>query len=450
MKKKKLQSAFLGLPHEQELFNRRAMLKGGISLTGYLSLSNLLLPSALAQSFTLQKKLIWISLSGGWDIIEGTDPKTSSSSGLDMIYDYGLSHQLAGSSDNTARLGRWLPRIASHGQDVVIVRGISMGTTSHDAGRTYMDTGILSNGGTVNAASIPAIVASESAATIPIIQLGGMEPQTDRGLLNPVSVVRANNLELYREMYPTADDEKARKLAMLQHLRNSVTRVQSRIEKSAAEEIDRLASLAAAESKITTQFANNVGEKLSLTDEEVASFNTGIPANVNAGSTQSFSLALKLVKEGICDCVNLGIGGFDTHSNQTANLEPRMAQVDFSISQLVQGLKDANMLDNTLVVVYSDFGRTPKINGSNGRDHWPVGGALMIGGGIQGGRVVGGTDADLRALKANLTTGALDDSGTNISPIHLGGSVLQLTLGSDYLQYRTYLEAIGALTQLKG
>ena len=91
--------------------------------------------------------------------------------------------------------------MAQIGDDLLLVKGISMGTTSHNAGSVYMDTGILSNAGTVNSASIPSIVASEGTSTIPIIQLnGGTDPKIDRGLLNPVSAVRAQDLELYRSM----------------------------------------------------------------------------------------------------------------------------------------------------------------------------------------------------------------------------------------------------------
>ena len=88
-----------------------------------------------------------------------------------------------------------------------------------------MDTGVLSNSGTVNAASIPAIVASEASATIPIIQLsGGSEPQTDRGLFNPVSVVRASNLELYRSMYPQDANELAVKNKLIEYLSRSISK----------------------------------------------------------------------------------------------------------------------------------------------------------------------------------------------------------------------------------
>ena len=129
-----------------------------------------------------------------------------------------------------------------------------------------MDTGVLSNSGTVNAASIPSIVASESNATIPIIQLsGGADPLIDRGLLNPVSVVRAGNLSLYRDMYPTDQDEIDRKMMLIDFMRNSVNSLRGKINSSStsnADAIDRIKSLSAAGDKIRNQFQDNVGQRL--------------------------------------------------------------------------------------------------------------------------------------------------------------------------------------------
>lgn len=438
------------MPWEIDDISRRQILRSGISLTGFMSLGKWLLPrQALAQSsnsFSVKRKLVWINMRGGWDILEVMDAKVASTAGIDMIYDYNLTNQLQGGEDD-ARLGRWLPNMAQIGTDLLIVRGLAMGTTSHMAGSIYMDTGILSNAGRVNSASIPAIVASEGTSTIPIIQLnGGSDPMTDRGLLNPVSVVRAENLELYRSMYPQDSQATERRILMLDYLKQSISRVKEGIADSATN--DRLDSLAAAEDKIRNQFTNNVGQTLELTDSDVSQFNDGAP-NGTRRMNETFALALKLITGDICDCINLGIGGFDTHSNQSNRLSPILGNVDFVIKRFVDGLRAAGQLDSTLIVMYSDFGRTPKMNNSNGRDHWPVGGALMIGGGIAGGRVVGGTDSNMRAEAINTTTGKIDQNGEQINPTHLGGSILELTLGSEYLSYRNYLNSIPALTQLK-
>jgi uncharacterized protein (DUF1501 family) len=437
-------------PLEVAELNRRQMLATGVSMTAYASMGNLLFGGkayAQSASYTPQKNLIWINMGGGWDILEVTDPKVASTPGIDMIYTWGEAQAVAGATDGT-RIGRWLPNIAAIGSDLLVVRGLAMGTTSHEAGNVYMDTGILSNAGRVNAASIPAIVASESNATIPIIQLnGGNEPQTDRGLLRPVSVVRADNLALYRSMYPE-EDALERKMAVLDYLQESATRLQDEVGAN-----DRLANLTAAESKVRGQFAENVGAKLDLTDEDRSLFTTNAPTGMGRGGADAFALALKLINNDICTCINLGIGGFDTHQGQTARLQPILTNVDFLIGQLVAGLRASNKLNDTLIVLYSDFGRTPIVNGSNGRDHWPTGGALIIGGGIDGGRAVGASDDNLNAVDlVNPTTGvATTDAsvGVQLNPTHVGGMVVNLALGSGYSTYRPYLEALPALTRLK-
>jgi hypothetical protein len=435
-------------PSEVAELDRRQLLSTGVSLTAYASISNLLAPTAQAASYAPKRNLIWINMSGGWDILEVTDPKAASTSGIDMLYGWDEARAVTGAADGV-RIGRWLPNIAALGDDLLVVRGLAMGTTSHEAGSVYVDTGILSNAGRVNAASIPTIVASESNATIPIIQLnGGAEPMTDRGLLKPVSAVRAGNLELYRSMYPDGDAALERKTAVLDYLRDSIGRLESRIGTN-----DRLSALSAAEDKVRGQFAANVGSKLGLTDADRARFTADAPMGMGRGSGDAVALALKLINNEICTCINLGFGGFDTHQGQSDRLQPLLTSVDFLVSQLVAGLKESGKLATTLIVLYSDFGRTPKVNGGNGRDHWPTGGALVIGGGIDGGRAVGGTDDDLNAANlVNPSSGAVtsdSDVGVQLNPTHLGGMVLALTLGSGYSKYRPYLPVLKTLTRLK-
>ena len=433
-------------PCQIEDLSRRQLLTSGASLTAYLSLQGLLAPGLLqaqAGGPAPLRRLVWVNMSGGWDILEVTDPKVASTSGIDMTYDWGLAPVLSGGAENM-RIGRWLTRIAGIGQDVVVVRGLGMGTTSHQAGMIYMDTGILANTGRVNVASVPSIVASQSQATIPIIQLaGGSEPLIDRGV--NVSAVRAQNLDLYRSMYPQTTNDLAQKMAILDHLKGSIDRA-----KVTTGGNDRLTAVTNAEAKIRVQLADDVGAKLALNNNDVAAFTTGAPANLNRGMRDAFALTLKLLKNDLVTCVNLGVGGFDTHAGQEARLMPILLGFDYVMRVFVDELRAAGQLDKTLIVCYSDFGRTPKVNGSMGRDHWPVGGALMIGGGIKGGRVVGGTNSNLQAEPINLASGAIDPAGTTINPANLAGSVLALTLGADFVKKnRSYLEVVPALTLTK-
>lgn len=86
---------------------------------------------------------------------------------------------------------------------------------------------------------------------------------------------------------------------------------------------------------------------------------------------------------------------WDTHSLNFQELRNRlMPSVDRPIAALLQDLEDRGLLDETLVVWNSEFGRTPKINGNAGRDHWgPCNSVVMAGGGVPGGQVFGASDA---------------------------------------------------------
>jgi uncharacterized protein (DUF1501 family) len=86
--------------------------------------------------------------------------------------------------------------------------------------------------------------------------------------------------------------------------------------------------------------------------------------------------------------------GWDTHSNNfEACREELLPMVDQSLSALLQDLDRSGRLGETLVVCMGEFGRTPKINKNAGRDHWgECSSALLAGGGVRGGRVIGASD----------------------------------------------------------
>jgi hypothetical protein len=433
--------------------DRRSFLEAGVSLSATFALSKLLSAQSVfaqdsGEEFPVRRKLVWIHMNGGWDILETVDPKQNSTSKLDVTYDYSLAQSLAGASQDI-RLGRWWPNTAKFGSDLILVRGLAMGTTSHDAGSVYADTGVLSNSGNVNAASIPTIVASQSGATIPLIQLnGGDNPRMDRGLLKPVSVVRAGDLRLYQELFPLNDAAVASRTKILEYSRKSLLRFQN-----SAGANDRAASAEAARQKIQGQIDAGVGNKLQLDASERSVFLSALSTDSRMGGAQgvadSFALAVKLLKNDLVTCINMGVGGFDTHTQQDRSLMPILTGFDSLFATFIEQLKLNGLLSNTLVVLYSDFGRTPKVNRSSGRDHWPVGGALIAGGGLAGGRAVGATDENLLALNVDPMTGLTSSSGIQLSPVHLGGSIIELTLGSSYLSKRPYLESIPALTRLK-
>lgn len=105
--------------------------------------------------------------------------------------------------------------------------------------------------------------------------------------------------------------------------------------------------------------------------------------------------ARRLIEAGV-RFVTVGFGGWDTHGQNFQNLRTRLLPpVDRAVSALIDDLAERKLLDSTIVYVAGEFGRTPKINGGSGRDHWARSMAVLLaGGGIKAGYAHGATDVN--------------------------------------------------------
>lgn len=107
---------------------------------------------------------------------------------------------------------------------------------------------------------------------------------------------------------------------------------------------------------------------------------------------QGCLLARRLVESGV-RFVEVGLGGWDTHQANFVRAPERCDILDRGISALIADLEKRGLLNDTLIVVASEFGRTPRINQNVGRDHYPKAfSGLLVGGGIAGGQKYGKTD----------------------------------------------------------
>lgn len=108
---------------------------------------------------------------------------------------------------------------------------------------------------------------------------------------------------------------------------------------------------------------------------------------------QKFLLARRLIEAGV-RCVSVSISDFDTHSKNFPRMRALLPIVDLGLYALVTDLEERGMLDEVTIVVWGEFGRTPRIDPkTGGRHHWPrVGPAMLAGGGMKTGQVIGATD----------------------------------------------------------
>lgn len=108
---------------------------------------------------------------------------------------------------------------------------------------------------------------------------------------------------------------------------------------------------------------------------------------------EDFLRARRLVEAGI-SVVTLVVGGWDTHANNFGALRTMLPKLDQGVSALVTDLQERGLSRDVAVVVWGEFGRTPRVNPSAGRDHWPRAGfAVMSGGNFKTGQTIGETDA---------------------------------------------------------
>jgi hypothetical protein len=105
-------------------------------------------------------------------------------------------------------------------------------------------------------------------------------------------------------------------------------------------------------------------------------------------------LARRLVEKGV-RFIDITHGGWDTHDDNFKRLKDTAGELDQGLSALIEDLAARGLLDDTLICLVSEFGRSPEINQRSGRDHYPKAfSTLLAGGGIKGGMAHGATNAD--------------------------------------------------------
>jgi hypothetical protein len=138
--------------------------------------------------------------------------------------------------------------------------------------------------------------------------------------------------------------------------------------------------------------------------------------------------ARRLIEEGV-RCVEVTLDGWDTHANNFELCSRNKAILDPALSALIDDLRARGLWQKTVILCGGEFGRTPNINPLTGRDHWPHGFSMLLGGGrIRGGHVLGATDPDgsksvhdprtIPDLHATVLAAlGLDPAKENISPV---------------------------------
>ena len=298
------------------------------------------------------------------------------------------------------KISEHLPNLAKHGRELAVIRSMATREGDHQRARTVSLTGYTPQGA-IQFPAIGSLVAHEFNdlnADLPgFVSVGGRGNGVGGGFLGPrfgplvVGGERGNR--------PDADSAADLKVPDLERPAGVGTEAHAK----------RLDLLAGLEQGFTPGKGHAVPESMkAATDravrlmrpEAAAAFRLEdepavLREKYGRGTfAQGCLLARRLVERGV-SFVEVVLDGWDTHNNNFDRVKALSGTLDTAFAALLADLKDRGLLDSTLVVCQGEFGRTPKINGQTGRDHWPASwAAVMAGAGIKGGQAVGKTSAD--------------------------------------------------------
>jgi uncharacterized protein (DUF1501 family) len=359
----------------------------GLTLPGYLRLR-----SASAAPNRTPPSCILLWLQGGPSHIDTFDPKPDAPA--EIRGEFGtIPTGLAG-----VRFAEHLPNLAKVTDKFSLIRGHDPRNGSHGVADHLMMSGHKFN------PSLPfpcygSVVAKERGyigGMLPFVQLGkNIDRRFNGGIagflgdqFNPFEVPDDPNSPAFRVRDLSLANAKERdRLQRRYAMLHELDRHQKAIEEAAPAVQARDIFYEKAHSLITSPAAKQAFD-LGREPDKVRD------AYGRTGFGQSCLLARRLIEAGV-QFVTLTSGGWDTHTNNFKSLKDRLLPpMDQGYAALLRDLSDRGMLENTLVVWMGDFGRTPKINSSAGRDHWASAGIVcMGGGGVKTGQVVGATNA---------------------------------------------------------
>lgn len=153
-------------------------------------------------------------------------------------------------------------------------------------------------------------------------------------------------------------------------------------------------------------------------------------------------LAVEALSNGMSRACEIELSGWDTHTGNVAQgaLWERLFR---ELHRLVSQLDSASLLEDTVIAVVSEMGRTPLLNGNAGKDHWPVTSAMLIGTDLGGGRTLGGTNDQFDARNVDLETGEIDADGSPLRHGNFAAGLLE-QVGVDPVGY------LGTIAPLRG
>jgi hypothetical protein len=360
----------------REFVTRMARTCLGVSLVPPLGLARALETSTPK----FASHVIYLNMRGGMSHIDTFDTKPDAPAGHQ-----GPVKTIKTKADDLL-ISSFFPKLAEHGKKIAVVRSLHHTQGAHEPGVYKVLTGYEMSA-TMRHPALGAWVArqvTQGHSTLPpYIRLAGLAGHPGSGFMDA----------LYAPV-PVLDASKGLEHTQLQN-GDSMTNLRKRSGLAENFNRDFLARYPMAEVKAHVDvYADAI--KL-MTSKDLDAFDITqeksklVEDYGNEEFGQGILLARRLVESGT-KFVEIELGGWDTHADNFAQVEYLASRVDNAVGTLLEDLETRGLLDSTLVVLTTEFGRGPKIDGT-GRGHHPIAfSSFIAGGGVKGGQAYGKTD----------------------------------------------------------
>ncbi|MFW2387304.1 MAG: DUF1501 domain-containing protein [Polyangiales bacterium] len=427
-----------GTPSAGPHLDRRTLLQGALGGAAMYALWPL---RPLFAQDSGGHRVVACFLDGGWDVLLAADPRDPSGNyeGIDLGTDR-LAAEFRDprpvSMGGTEHLwGPTMLALEPHADLATFFRGINMNTVSHDTARSYSHTGREPAGTLARGDSIGTVAASvhDKGSLLPNTAIS--VPSFNRGFDNRFSGIRMNDpREIVDLIGPTRnalnDNVEALLNQALEDTKSCVSPAYSgrlpedelRISRDRIKKLQDQGVVSRFDFNADTAEMNEIRALYPLGD----------------GTGRSAATAAQLLRTGLSTSVTARVrGGFDTHNGEWSTQQPqRLVEAFSAIGAMITHLRnDDPNFDRTTVMVYSEFARTPKINGDGGRDHWFADSVMIFGSTLKTGVFGASNEQDLGLIPVNTQTGQPDESGVQLRPEHVMATLVQ-SLGGDPSPYR--------------
>jgi hypothetical protein len=380
-------------------------------------------------------------LDGGWDVLLAADPRDPARTyeGIDVG-----TARLAPEFQNPRPVSMggtehlWGPTMLAlepHADLATFFRGINMNTVSHDTARSYSHTGQQPAGTLARGDSIGTVAASvhDKGSLLPNTAIS--VPSFNRAFDNRFSATRMNDPREIRDLIGPTRNVLPEGVEGLLHqaLEDAYSCVSPAYSGRLPEDElrisrDRIRKLQEQDVVARFDFEADTPEM-----DEIRSL---YPMNNGAG--RAVATAAQLLRTDLSVAVSTRVsGGFDTHGGEWAADQPQRLVVALdAIGAMITHLRnDDPNFERTTVMVYSEFSRTPKINGDGGRDHWFADTVMIFGSTLKTGVFGASNEQDLGLISVDPITGQPNEAGIRLRPEHVMATLVQ-SLGGDPSPYR--------------